>query len=240
MLYTPEPQESGETRLGPFLFTFRPTSESEAVTIPGLLVPLQWPATNSSPQPPFDPHAAPYSAFVYTEFSAAPVQPVWSVSSGLVASWIPPPLPTPRPSPTPEEGHRGAEEGERKEGRSKEDGSGQRSPLETASASTMKAQKGKLAEKGTTSQSCPKRTPASTARPVKGSDLFDISEESTKLTTPPSVPPRPPRRVNLPQRPVLPSQWRPEVPNVSFKVTDADSEPVSPVFERPPSALSTL
>lgn len=107
------PQDVGETRLGPFFFTFRPTSDGDAVTIPGILVPLQWPPGSTNPGPSFDPSAAPYSAFVYTEFSAAPVQPVWSVGDGVVANWIPPTLPTPAPTPTPGASRTGDEEGVR-------------------------------------------------------------------------------------------------------------------------------
>lgn len=84
----------GETRLGPFFFTFRPQPGSEAITIPAFLVPLQWPPTEQSTT-----RAAPYSSFVYTEFAPSPVHPVWSVSSDCVAQWTGAAPPTPDPSP---------------------------------------------------------------------------------------------------------------------------------------------
>lgn len=82
----------GETRLGPFFFTFRPQPGSKAITVPGFLVPLQWPPTNQS-------SVAPYSSFVFTEFAPSPVQPVWSVSPDSVAQWTGPAPPTPEASP---------------------------------------------------------------------------------------------------------------------------------------------
>lgn len=96
-----------ETRLGPFFFTFRPTPASPAVTVPGILIPLQWPPSTASSPAPFDPGLHPSGAsFVFTEFEAAPHPAVrvaaaasdTSVAAGTGAGQL---LGVPTPGPTP-------------------------------------------------------------------------------------------------------------------------------------------
>lgn len=226
-------QAAPETRLGPYLFTFRPTGDGEPITIPGLLVPLQWPV-ETSPATSFNPQSAPYSAFVYTEFSAAPVQPVWNVGSQLQASWVAPPGGGQRPTLTTEAGHKpqDTEEGGKRKVEECQQPALTQIVTEQSNAQLKDEADGNTAEKDQTAAN----PLDATSRPQDVATRATWSGPSAAKADLPfrqpvhisssGCPPRPPRRVSAPQRPGLPLQWKAESPKVEFRVTSVDSQPV--------------